>query len=366
MPIRNPETHYLQQAATYKPPKLREGSTEWKSPSNIAIVKYWGKHGKQLPQNPSISLTLSEAYTRTAVSYRVKTTRGLHVDFLFDDRPYPLFAEKIYSFLNQILPFFPFLDWLDIGISSNNSFPHSSGIASSASSMSALVLCLLDIEQQLYGVSKADPAWLQRASFFSRLASGSASRSLFPYAALWGHTPYHDSSSNYFAVGLENRLHPVFKTLRDSILIISSETKTVSSRAGHSLMEKNPYALIRYQTASETIKELLGVLHTGDIEHFIDITESEALQLHALMMSSKPPFILMEPNTLQLIKLVRQFRAQSGIPICFTLDAGPNLHLLYPELYQDKVKQFIDNQLKEFCQAGAWIDDYVGDGPVKL
>lgn len=336
------------------------GKVGWASPSNIALVKYWGKKAKQIPQNPSISFALSECRTETFVTFEKSGSFGF--SFFFEGQKKPAFGAKIEKFLVENQAFFPFINQLHLKVESRNTFPHSSGIASSASSMSAFVMCLLDIENQLIG-KEID---LQKASYFSRLASGSASRSVFPKMALWGATDCYKGSSDESAVSLENDIHPVFKTYRNSILIVSGETKAVSSRAGHALMEGNPYASARYAQAYDNIKSLLTALQSGDLDTFINITESEALQLHALMMCSNPSFILMKPNTLQIIEAVRDFRNETQIPLCFTLDAGPNVHLLYPENEAEKVENFIRNELVTCCNQGCWIADHVGDGPQKL
>ena len=207
---------------------------------------------------------------------------------------------------------------------------------------------------------------LRKASYFSRLASGSAARSVFPKMALWGKTEAYEGSSDEYAVSLADDIHPVFKTFHDSILIVSGETKSVSSRAGHALMEGNPYAPARYAQANENIKNLLAALKSGDLDTFINITESEALQLHALMMCSNPSFILMKPNTLRIIEEVRTFRNETQIPLCFTLDAGPNVHLLYPDNEAEKVENFIKSELLKYCNQGRWIADHVGDWPKLL
>lgn len=337
-----------------------QGKVAWASPSNIALVKYWGKKGKQIPQNPSISFTLSECRTETFVTFEKSGSFGF--SFFFEGQENPVFGAKIEKFLLDYQAFFPFINQLSLKVESSNTFPHSSGIASSASSMSAFVMCLLDIESQLIG-KDID---FQKASYFARLASGSAARSVYPKMALWGATDCYKGSSDEFAVSLGNDIHPVFKTFRDSILIVSGETKAVSSRAGHALMEGNPYASARYTQANENIKNLLTASKSGDLDIFINITESEALQLHALMMCSQPSFILMKPNTLNLINEIRQFREETKIPICFTLDAGPNVHLLYPENEAEKVEGFIKGELVTCCNQGCWIADHVGDGPQKL
>ena len=341
------------------------GRVGWQCPSNIALVKYWGKHGKQLPQNPSISFTLSECRSETFVSFEKAEKFGFQ--FFFEGKENLAFGAKIEKFLLENQAFFPFINQLNLKVESRNTFPHSSGIASSASSMSAFVMCLLEIERSL-SLSKGRPIdmVLRKASYFSRLASGSAARSLFPKMALWGATPYYKGSSDEYAVSLADDIHPVFKTFHDSILIVSGETKSVSSRAGHALMEGNPYAPARYAQANENIKNLLAALKSGDLDTFINITESEALQLHALMMCSNPSFILMKPNTLRIIEEVRTFRNETQIPLCFTLDAGPNVHLLYPDSEAEKVENFIKSELLKYCNQGRWIADHVGDGPKKM
>ena len=116
------------------------------SPSNIAIVKYWGKHGNQLPNNPSISFTLSRCHTETHITFKENATDKYSMQFLFEGKESPKFQEKIEKYLVENQQYFGFLKGLDLKVESSNSFPHSSGIASSAASMSALVLCLLQIE----------------------------------------------------------------------------------------------------------------------------------------------------------------------------------------------------------------------------
>ncbi len=374
------ENKWLNEAFKGEVPSGFQGKVGWASPSNIALVKYWGKKGKQIPQNPSISFTLSECRTETLIEYEKADRFGF--SFFFEGKENPAFGAKIEKFLLDNQAFFPFINQLHLKVESRNSFPHSSGIASSASSMSAFVTGLIEIENLLIGQSAfrqaqrpslakvpepvEGPINMQKASFFSRLASGSAARSVFPAMALWGKTEAYEGSSDEYAVSLANDIHPVFKTYHDSILIVSGETKSVSSRAGHALMEGNPYAPARYAQANENTKNLLVALKSGDLDTFINITESEALQLHALMMCSNPSFILMKPNTLRIIEEVRNFRNETHIPLCFTLDAGPNVHLLYPESEAEKVEYFIKDNLAAYCVDNKWIADHVGDGPKKL
>ncbi len=324
-----------------------------RSPSNIAIVKYWGKHGNQLPNNPSISFTLSNCFTETKVTYKEASHDDISMEFYFEGKENPAFKSKIEKFLNANEQYFTFLKGLDLKIESYNSFPHSSGIASSASSMSALIMCLLEIK---YKDSVID---LQEASFLSRLASGSAARSVYPVMTLWGETASLSDSSNEYAIPIGDMIHPVFKTYHDTILIVSSKEKSVSSRAGHSLMDSHPMAEMRYATARKNTEDLLTILKQGDLEGFIRIAEEEANQLHDLMATSTPSYTLKEPNTINIINKILEFRKETGLPVCYTLDAGPNVHLLYPDSCAEQVHKFIEEVLKDYCFENKYINDKV-------
>lgn len=347
---------------------LEPGSVTWKSPSNLAIVKYWGKYGDQLPKNPSVSFTLENAVTETTLEYKAKenTDQQISLDLFFHDESQPEFAKKTAQFLERLTPVFPFLRQLDLTIRTQNSFPHSAGIASSASSMSALALCLCSLEDNLFQTLGEDNDFDRKASFIARLGSGSACRSIYPYMALWGQHSEVSGSSDLYAIPFEENLHPVYQSFHDDILIVSSDEKAVSSSQGHSLMDHHPYAEVRYNQARQNIHFLLESLRNGDLEAFGRIAESEALTLHALMMASNPGYILLHPHTVTLIERVRQFREETKHPLYFSLDAGPNLHLLYPESIIHEVRPFIESELLPFCEDQYYLPDWVGEGPEQL
>ena len=98
----------------------------------------------------------------------------------------------------------------------------------------------------------------------------------------------------------------------------------------------------------------------------MSLVESEALSLHAMMMTSMPYFILMKPNTLEIINKIWKFRSETQSPVCFTLDAGANVHVLYPENVKEKVLQFIQHELVGYCQNGQYICDEIGNGAQDL
>lgn len=349
------------------PFKNIQGETAWRAPSNIALVKYWGKYGNQLPKNASISFTLNNAFTETSVKYIAKTELNKKIDlkFFFEGKENPKFADKIQKFLESIIVHFPYLPYFDLEINSSNSFPHSTGIASSASSMAALALCLTEIENALDG-GLLPRDFFEKASMIARLGSGSACRSIYPYLAVWGKHTAIQFSSNEHAIPYSDAVHPIFKTFKDAILIVSSEEKSVSSRAGHALMENNPFAESRYQQATENLADLIIALKDGNIVKFGEIVENEALTLHALMMCSSPSYMLMLPNTLKIIDLIKTYRTKKDVPLYYTLDAGPNVHLLYPEENATEVETFIKETLLQHCENGKVIYDEVGKGAIKI
>ena len=335
------------------------------SPSNIALIKYWGKYGRQYPRNASISLTLDSAYSDTSVEYseRAKAGDAVSISFYFEGQANPAFQQKIEKYLNSILDDLSFLKTHELIIRSSNSFPHSAGIASSASAMSALAMCLCAIENKIGTPFASQEALLKKASHLSRLGSGSASRSVYPIAAVWGEHPNIAEASNDYAIPYAQQLHEVFSTYQNDILIISRKEKKVSSTQGHALMEQNVYAASRYAQAEERMTRLLAAMQAGDLDTFGKIVEGEALSLHAMMMAAADPFILLHGNTLEAISRIQQYRQETNVPLYFSLDAGPNPHLLYPEQYSSPVKAFIHSELKGLCHEGMVIEDKVGQGP---
>ncbi len=363
------------QKLDYRNPKLvvdslnlEKGEIKWRSPSNIAIIKYWGKFGIQYPQNPSVSFTLENAYTETYFGYTAKKSieKNIDLEFYFNGELNLPFGEKIIKYFEKLVPIYPFLKQLKMTIQSSNSFPHSAGIASSASAMSALALCLCSFEDRIFGTLSNIDEFRRKASYLSRLGSGSACRSIYEYAAIWGESGEVDGATNDYAIPFGEFLHPVFKTFHDDILIISKGEKSVSSTIGHGMMDGNIYASSRYKQARQRFHEVLIALKQGDLESFGRITEGEALTLHALMMTSYPPYILMKPNTLLVIQKIKEYRKRTNRPLYFSLDAGPNLHLLYPDEIVGDVQHFIESELQQYCEDGQWIKDNVGGGPVEI
>lgn len=349
---------------------IENGSVKWESPSNIALVKYWGKKENQIPANPSISFTLSNCKTITKVTYTKKETKDFSFDVIFEGQSNEAFKPKIKTFFERIETYMPFLRDYHFRIETENTFPHSSGIASSASGMSALALCLISIEKELIdnvalsAVERFFGAdyFNQKTSFLARLGSGSACRSIEGPLVVWGKNEAFKDSSDIFGVTFKDEIHPNFKNYQDAILLVDKGEKQVSSTVGHKLMHGHPFAEQRFQQAHNNLVELKSVLQSGDLKRFIEIVETEALTLHAMMMTSMPYFILMKPNTLEIINKIWEFRTETDSRLCFTLDAGANVHVLFPEDEKDKVYEFIKSELVVYCQNGQYITDVVGSG----
>jgi len=343
-----------------------EGVVGFSSPSNIALVKYWGKRENQIPANPSISFTLTACTTKTSVRYKKnKKSDDFSFDLFFEGEAKVEFKPKIVAFLKRIEVYLPFIKDYHFVINTSNSFPHSSGIASSASGMSALAMCFMEMERTFSG-SISDELFNRKASFLSRLGSGSACRSIEGPLVQWGKTPSIEGSSNFFGIEYPYQIHEVFNHFHDTILLIDKGEKQVTSTVGHELMHGHPFAPQRFNQAHENIEKLGTVLAEGNLVNFIGIVESEALTLHAMMMTSNPYFILMKPNTLSIINEIWKFREASKTHVCFTLDAGANVHVLYPEDEKDIIFPFIKEKLAPFCQNGHYICDRIGLGAKKL
>lgn len=325
--------------------------TGWRSPSNIAFVKYWGKKGHQIPANPSLSMTLKECVTETFVTF--SPSDSLKVELFLDGNKEEKFAAKIQKYI-ETLSDYPFLKNVTYTIKTKNTFPHGTGIASSASGLSAFALCLTDYLYALKG-EKQDSKFFQEASNFSRLASGSACRSVYGGFTSWG------DESDLYASPFE--VHPELAHLKDSVLVVSGEEKKISSTAGHGRMNEHAFAEARFAQAKNNYKAMASALKSGDVEQMGRILESEALSLHAMMLTSPEAYTLLKPNTLAAMDMIWSFRRETKLPLYFTLDAGPNLHLIYPDSVQHKIKTFISHELSPFTEKV--IEDERGEGPQK-
>jgi len=340
----------------------------WRAPSNIALIKYWGKRAHQLPINGSLSITLEKSSTTTSLSFRKRVIEeeGIKLEYYFHSNRQYQFEKKTNLLLNNLLPGMPFLINYELVFQSENNFPHSTGIASSASSMSALALCLVSMEEIVTHKKLNKDDFFRRASYIARIGSGSASRSVYGGIVTWGSIAELDYSSDEFASPFHLPVESRFNSLMDIILIVSSKEKTVSSTSGHGFMKDHPFREGRILQANGNMSTLIEAISNDNFQLLGTIAENEALSLHALLMTSSPNGLLLKPNTLNIIEAIKSFREKTGLDLFFTIDAGPNVHLIYFEDQRELVISFVKNMLAQFCEEGQWIDDKIGSGPELL
>lgn len=310
------------------------------APSNIAFVKYWGKKADQEPINPSLSMTLKNCFTKTKVEFTIDSEP--EIILYLDDKREEKFETRVEKYILKLAKTYPILGKVKLEIRTHNSFPHSSGIASSASAFCALAGGLAkflednDIEHE--GISS-----------IARLGSGSASRSVEGPFCLWGETETVNNSSQKNAIKLS---YPNFDLLSDVVVLVDKSEKKVSSSLGHELMNKHPYKETRIQNAHSHIKGCLDAFEQNDFSKLGEVIEAEALELHALMMTSQPSVWLMKPKTLELMEWAKNLR-KNGLEVYFTLDAGANVHLISKLKDQKRLCQKLETDFSDL--------DYIAD-----
>ncbi|MEM6812622.1 MAG: diphosphomevalonate decarboxylase [Pseudomonadota bacterium] len=328
------------------------------TPSNIAFVKYWGKKPVQYPLNPSVSMTLKNCVCEMDISYQSVENGSFINNFLFNDQKNEKFLKRLEKYLNSLKEICPYLENLSFSIKTNMTFPHSAGIASSAAAFGALGYALANIEREIDLISLEEVN--QRASFLARLGSGSAARSIEGPYCIWGDHHQIKSHDDY-ALKFTN-IHSSFKDVKDVILIIDQNEKSISSSEGHQLMNDHIFKETRIHQANQNFIDIISSMRSGDWEQFGGILENEALTLHAMMMTSQPSYMLLKPNSLQVIQKIQQFREENALPIYYTIDAGPNIHIIYPKNYENDAENFIKTELSEYCENGRYIIDHCGTG----
>ncbi|MBN1954783.1 MAG: diphosphomevalonate decarboxylase [Anaerolineae bacterium] len=278
--------------------------------ANIALTKYWGNTDDALhiPANESISLTLEPLRTLTTVSFRSDLAQD-RITLNGEAPPSPT-AERVRRHLD-LFRGLSGTSW-KAGVTSQNNFPAGVGIASSAAGFAALTLaCAAALQLDL------PPRELSR---WARRGSGSAARSI------WGGYVLLHTGSDEEAVA--EPLHgPDWWEVYDLIAVLSRSEKRVPSRDGHRRAATSPFHAARVAQIPEMNRRLRQALAARDLAALGEIAERDALMMHAVMMTSVPSLIYWLPATLTVVEQVRGWR-QDGIAACFTIDAGPNVHVL--------------------------------------
>lgn len=282
--------------------------------SNIAFIKYWGVADAaiNLPLNSSVSMTLADAHTTTTLEWDEAGTLSadeITLDCVtLGEKP----AARLVRHLDRLRDLAG-VSWRARVMSVNN-FPMASGIASSASGFSALTVagCAalgLDLSPT-------------RLSAISRRGSGSASRSHFGGFVAW-EQGQDDATS--VAVPL---FPPHHWDLYDIVVVVSSAEKSVSSENGHTIALTSPLLDGRVAGLPAALATVHRAIADRDLAALGPVIEQDALAMHSVMMTSSPSLLYWQPGTMQLLHAVRRWRADEGLAVYFTIDAGPNVHLI--------------------------------------
>lgn len=291
------------------------------APVNIALVKYWGKRDEalNLPVTSSLSVSLADLDTETEIA------AGSCPDSLMLDgrvlEPGEPDARRLSAFLDLFRP-----PGVGFRMKSVNRVPTAAGLASSASGFAALIRAL----DGLFGWGL--PA--RELSILARLGSGSACRSLFDGFVEWRAGHAKDGMDSYAI-----RLPAVWPELRIGLWILDAARKPMSSRdAMRHTVQTSPLYRAWPETVETDLRDLRGAIHRKDIERLIRIAEGNALAMHATMAAARPPAIYPTAETHQALARIRKARSD-GLRIGFTMDAGPNIKLLFAESDRETVER---------------------------
>ncbi len=211
---------------------------------------------------------------------------------------------------------------LSARVQSENNFPAGAGIASSASAFAALALAA----SAAAGLSLPE----KDLSRLARTGSGSACRSIPGGFTEW--LPGTTDEDSY-AVSLAP---PDHWDLVDQVAVVSRVHKPTGSTQGHALADTSPLQTARVADASRRLDFCRRAILDRDFEALAAVAELDSNLMHAVMQTSTPPLLYWEPATIAILQAVPAWR-KSGIPVFYTIDAGPNVHVLCPEAHKGTV-----------------------------
>lgn len=302
-----------------------DSATAQASP-NIAFIKYWGNRDEALriPENGSISMNLKELQTRTQVTFDPHLGEDRLV---LDGKPISgIGLERVSSLLTRVRKLAGLKTFAVV--TSKNNFPSGAGLASSASGFASLSLAA----SAAIGLSLSE----SELSRLARLGSGSACRSIPGGYVEW---QPGDADENSYAISI---IGPDHWDLVDCITIVSQAHKAVSSSAGHALAKTSPLQQARVADAPRRLEICRKAILARDFEALAEIVELDSNLMHSIMLTSTPPLIYWRPETIAVMQRVVKLR-QSGIPVCYTVDAGPNVHAICRSDFANEVLNQLRN-----------------------
>ncbi len=324
------------------------------APSNIALVKYWGKRNIQLqwPANDSISMTLSSSNTTTTAC----RTENNFDRFTMANKTITSLTnpdDKVFRHLNFIRSQLNLAGHLDL--TTQNNFPTGCGIASSASGFAALTLAAT---AALVG----NPSWdalemagvtRQTLAHWARQGSGSAGRSVFGGFVQWTAGDHPEAQT------ITEELAPDHWNLSDVIVVLSDAQKHVSSSEAHLAAWASPLFKPRLAGLPDRLATVKKALNERDLATLGREIEVDALEMHAVAMTGSPAVHYLTPDTLNFISWVRTERRAGHLPAWFTIDAGPNVHLIC----RAEDAKIVATHVEKNWPQSRLIQDQIGRGP---
>jgi diphosphomevalonate decarboxylase len=298
--------------------------------SNIAFIKYWGNRDEKLrlPASPSLSMNLAGIETVTTVSFDSELSDDI-VLIGGEQQSGPAQAR-----VTQHLEVIRARAGVNLRarIESQNNFAMGAGMASSASAFAALSLA----GAAAAGLSLSE----KQLSVLARLGSGSAARSI-PGGFVELHVGVPDDPESSFAESIAPADH---WGLTDVIAVVSQKQKSVGSTSGHALARTSPLQEARLASAEQRLQRCRDAVLARNFAALADIVEADSNLMHAVMMTSSPALFYWEPITLAIMRSVRRWRTE-GLPVCYTIDAGANVHCLCPSEHAAEVGRRLRDNL---------------------
>ncbi|MBI5652383.1 MAG: diphosphomevalonate decarboxylase [Chloroflexi bacterium] len=288
--------------------------------SNIAFIKYWGNRNNALriPLNDNLSMNLDHAFTTTTVAFDAQINADQIV--IGENEAQGAARDRVIAHLDRVRAIAKIET--RARVQSQNNFPMGAGIASSASAFAALSLAAT----RAAGLELSE----RDLSMLARLGSGSACRSIPGGFVEW--IAGHGGNASY-AYSLAA---PAHWDLRDVIAIVSAEEKKVGSSDGHSIAHTSPFLLTRQNNLPARFHRVRHAIRARDLALLGPAIEEDAVELHLIAMTSRPPIFYWSPGMVRVIDAARAWRAD-GLAVYFTLDAGPNVHLICESKDADQV-----------------------------
>ena len=310
------------------------------APSNIAFIKYWGKRdeGLRIPMNGSISMNLSNLLTTTTVEFSPNFKKDV---IIVNNKQEVNEGIRVIKHLDMVRSLANIK--YKAKVVTKNNFPTSTGLSSSASGFAALTLAAsnaasLNLSEKVL-------------SILARQASGAACRSIPDGFVEWLDGDRNETS---YAVSL---FPPNYWDIVDVVVIVSKNKKEVSTTEGQRLANSSPFFPVRLARIKDKIKLIKKYMQEKNFPLFGELVEQEALELHAIMLTSIPPLIYWLPETINVMHAVQKWRNE-GLEVYFTVNTGQNIHLIC----QKKDAKLVVKKAKEISEVQNTIINYPSNG----